>query len=205
MLCCVLADGVLAWPDIQCDSNYGDGNVVVILLVFWCKPGARVSDALKIYSSIWKPQIQLSMALGWLIMKIPIHISSICHKQNVNIRAEEKKNERGREMERRDWTEKHERVKKNCCSWKSHFEHTDNFEDGWSSFLVAGQKFNTFLFAGELTISGNKVWVEETQFKYIILLYEYIIIYFVYHERTGYDLLYLSSCSREKRHIFGSK
>lgn len=145
-LCCVLADSVLAWPDIRCDSNYGDGNVVVILLVFWCKPGARVSDALKIYSSIWKPQIQLSMALGWLIMKIPIHISSTCHKQNVNIRAE-KKWERVIE---RDWTEKHQKEKKVWCPWKSS-NVTGNFEAGWRSFLVVGQKFDTFI--GELLVN----------------------------------------------------
>lgn len=50
-----------------------------------------MSDGLKIYSSIWRPQIQLSMAVGCLIMKIPIQISGTCHKQNVNIRAEQKK------------------------------------------------------------------------------------------------------------------
>lgn len=110
-LCFVVVDGVLVWPDIRRDSNYRDGNVVVILLVFWCKPGARVSDALKIYSSIWKPQIQLSMALGWLIMKIPIHISSSCHKQNVNIRAEKKQSEGKRD---REWKreKRHEKKRK---------------------------------------------------------------------------------------------
>lgn len=59
-----------------------------------------MSDGLKIYSSIWRPQIQLSMAVGCLIMKIPIQISGTRHKQNVNIKTGRKNATEERERER---------------------------------------------------------------------------------------------------------
>lgn len=36
-----------------CDRLYADGNVAVASLAFCCNPRARVSDSLKIYSSVW--------------------------------------------------------------------------------------------------------------------------------------------------------
>lgn len=176
-LCCVLADSVLAWPDIRCDSNYGDGNVVVILLVFWCKPGARVSDALKIYSSIWKPQIQLSMALGWLIMKIPIHISSTCHKQNVNIRAEKSERGRWREIEQRNIRKKRKfGVHESLPMWLATLKLAEGL------FWLLDRNLTHLLVNGWWI---SNVWQQALQF-----VSNQYCLHFVYYECSGYDLLH---------------